>query len=83
VLSLHEGIVSRDDKVQVDKIDYPDDVAFIQDALFKAGYAVTPHEAERLWSAYSDSLCAGWLGLPGKYEDIVQAVEPYLEVRNR
>lgn len=59
--------------------DYPEDVTQIQLAVLNHGYACSRKEAQDLWLAYSDSLCAGWLILPHDAEHIWVMVAPFIE----
>jgi hypothetical protein len=59
---------------------YPDDCKRIAEVALKAGYAVSMWEAEAIWDAYSDSMAAGWMGLPDDDEELMSIVESYAEV---
>ncbi len=44
--------------------DYISDVQTIIKACNHEGWSITPKEAYDAWNDYSDSMAAGWLGLP-------------------
>jgi hypothetical protein len=48
---------------------YRRDVENIVGSCYRQGLIVTPEEAYHAWSEYSDSMAAGWLGLPEPYDD--------------
>jgi hypothetical protein len=48
---------------------YLEDVSRIVGACFRMGWIVTPKEAYHAWSDYSDSMAAGWMGLPEPFDD--------------
>lgn len=63
---------------------YPEDVKRIVEVLKARSVEITPKEAEELWNAYSDDMCAQWLGLPDNDKElfdiiISQAKEKYNE----
>lgn len=57
-----------------EEIRYPEDCERIQRILAQAGHIVTTNEAQRIWEAYSDSYCAGWMRLHEKDEDVLSAI---------
>ncbi len=50
--------------------EYKDDCIRIQRILKEKGYITTLQQCEELWQSYSDSMCAGWMGLGEKDEDV-------------
>lgn len=56
---------------------YSDDVVRIVSAMAGAGYKCSEDQAVELWVKHSDSLAAGWLGLPMLDEDIVESVRHF------
>jgi len=59
--------------------EYQDDIDRITNAMAKAGFYCTDNEAIQLWEEYSESLSAGWLGLPKLDEYIVSYIRPFFE----
>jgi len=65
--------------------DYLDDIARIQRVVQEKGYDCYDDLAQRLWEVYSDSMSAGWLGLPDSDEELFECVSSYIvpiEVEN-
>lgn len=58
--------------------EYGKDIRQIVKVLLDHGWVVTPGEAERLWSRYSESMCAGWMCIEHE-DDIWILLEGYLE----
>jgi hypothetical protein len=59
--------------------DYPEDCRRIRRVLREHGFEVTMREAARLWTAYSETMAAGWMDLPD-YDDVVYwCVRPFFE----
>jgi len=58
---------------------HPEDAERIQKILLNNGYTASPKECERLWEDYSDSMAAGWMGLPEKDEDVFWRISGYLD----
>jgi hypothetical protein len=48
---------------------YRDDVKTIVESCYRQGLIVAPHEAYSAWCEYSDSMAAGWMGVPTSYDD--------------
>ena len=48
---------------------YHSDIKEIVGACHRNGLIVTPQEAYSAWGEYSDSMAAGWIGLPYPYDD--------------
>lgn len=40
---------------------------------------ITADEAEYAWDAYSDSFCAGWMGLPDSDDDLFSILKDRIE----
>ena len=57
---------------------YPEDVERISKILLEKGYWATTDQCEHLWEIYSDSLCAGWLGLPDDDELVFKSIKPWI-----
>jgi len=49
---------------------YKSDCRRIQKAMIEEGALISLDEAYKLWEAYSDSMAAGWVGLPDDDEEI-------------
>ena len=45
-------------------MEYRDDCIRIAKICAGRGIFISPEQAENLWQSYSDSMCAGWIGLP-------------------
>jgi hypothetical protein len=58
---------------------YPEDCRRIVEVAGAAGYSVSPWEAEAIWDAYSDSMAAGWMGLPDDDNRLLDIVKMYSE----
>lgn len=65
-------------KTERDDYRYPWDVAKIQSALAANGIFVPSGDCHAAWEAYSESMCAGWLGLPDTDEEIISCIMPFL-----
>jgi hypothetical protein len=57
--------------------EYPEDIKRIVHACETYGYSLSEADAERFWSDYSESYCAGWLTLPTEDSMIVEIVKKY------
>ncbi len=70
-------------KIDISKINgdnlYRSDCERIQAICAARDYDVSITDADALWSKFSDSLCAGWLGLPDDDEDVFGSIRSYLE----
>ena len=53
---------------------YLDDCERVQTALRGVGIDRTLLQIERIWQAYSNESCAGWLHLPENDEDILSVL---------
>ena len=53
---------------------YIDEVKRIQDAIYENGYEADLKDCADIWDDYSDSLAAGWIGVPKDYEEIWRIV---------
>ena len=49
---------------------YREDVKEIVEACKRRGLIITPEEGYKAWGNYSDSMAAGWMGLPEPFEDL-------------
>ncbi len=59
---------------------YPKDIKRIIKAFVDEDMIVTPEQANDMWELYSDSMCAGWMGLPESGDDLIVAVlRPYFQ----
>lgn len=63
-----------------EEIEYKNDVERIKNVF--ASYQILIPEADivNAWKRYSDSMAAGWMGLPESDEDIYLAIIKYLKV---
>lgn len=61
-----------------DGIRYPEDVERIGKILYDRGYFSTPEQCQQIWELYSDTLCAGWLGLPEEDEHVMNCIRPFI-----
>ncbi len=61
---------------------YREDCNRIQASLLDHGLFATIDQCCELWELVSEDMCAGWLGLPEKNEDIYQEVKKYIEVQD-
>jgi len=58
--------------------EHKNDLEKIRGVLLDRGYETSLSECENLWELYSDSMCAGWMGLPEKDEEIFWAVKSFI-----
>lgn len=58
--------------------DFGADVVRIQNVLRDNGLDASLKECTTLWEAFSESKCAGWLGLPGKDESVYYFIQPFI-----
>ena len=56
---------------------YFSDTKRIQRILLDKGYEATLSDCERLWQLYSESMAAGWMGLPSKDDEVFRCIEEY------
>lgn len=63
-----------------DEFDYPSAVERLVHIADDAGYVLTPVDAERIWSEYSDTFCAGWLHLHDDDADVLRILLQYGQV---
>ena len=61
-------------------VEYIDDITRIVTAMGATGYLCSPAQAQLMWEAHSDSMCAGWLVLPKSDMEIVNSIARYFEV---
>lgn len=61
--------------------EYREDVDRIVLVLKYHDYEATPDQAVRLWELYSESVAAGWLGLPRDNDEVFECIEPYFEAQ--
>jgi hypothetical protein len=54
------------------------DVAIIVRIIKKNGYDISPYDAQMAWEDYSDSMAAGWMGLPESDAEVWDSIRPYL-----
>lgn len=57
---------------------YPADVARIRQVALAHGVTLDDEQAESVWDDYSDSMAAGWLGLPDSDDDLWSTVSAHL-----
>jgi hypothetical protein len=57
---------------------YPDDVRRIQVVAMARGVLLDENQAESAWDRYSDSMAAGWMGLPDDDNDLWSTVSFHL-----
>lgn len=57
---------------------YRGDIERIKKILIEKDYNATLTTTEMLWDKYSDSMCAGWMGLPDDDEDVFRCICNYL-----
>lgn len=50
--------------------EYIEDTKRIVKVAFENGFILSILEAEELWEEYSDSMAAGWMGLPDSDEEL-------------
>lgn len=48
--------------------------------LAERGYAATIEQARDIWSKHSETMAAGWLGLPDDDASLFMEMSPYFEV---
>lgn len=65
-------------RADTDFHDYGADILRVQNAVQRNGYECSPTQAKELWEEYSDSMCAGWMGLP-EDEYLFACVAPYIK----
>ena len=58
--------------------EYQHDVERIVRIAATRGYILSPADAQAAWEAYSESMAAGWLGLPEDDNELWWNVEYYL-----
>jgi hypothetical protein len=61
---------------------YRDDCNRIQACLLDHGLFATLDQCAELWELASEDMCAGWLVLPEKGEDIYTEVKRYIEIQD-
>lgn len=61
------------------RIDYIDDCKRIQGLLFANGIEATLAECEEVWETHSADLCASWLVLYSRDEDILRHIMPIVD----
>lgn len=52
----------------------------VQSALARQGFDCSIAEAHRLWEAFSESMCAGWMHIPNDDDEVLASVRAYFEV---
>lgn len=57
---------------------YPADVDRIRQVALRHGVTLDAEQAESVWDDYSDSMAAGWLGLPDSDDDLWSTVSAHL-----
>jgi hypothetical protein len=67
------------EKIKLKTVRYGADCKRIQDVLVERGLEASLSECEELWSAYSDSLCAGWMMLPDSDEEIYDSISYFID----
>ncbi len=72
----------RDIKVMLHRDEYLSDKETICAALKRAGYRCSVGQAGLMWDAYSDSMAAGWMGVPDDDEEILACIRPYFDEAN-
>lgn len=71
---------ARMNSIFLKRMDYGADVLRVQQAVIRNGFVCSLEQAEALWLAYSDSLCAGWLDMAswsdtGIYDAVKQWID--------
>ena len=61
---------------------YTSDCNRIQSVLLDHGLYSTLEQCCELWELVSEDMCAGWLCLPEKNEDIYEEIRRYIEVQD-
>jgi len=62
---------------------HQDDAERIKDILISKGFINAGlNDAIHLWGEYSDSYCAGWLGLPDDDDDVYDCIKSYITSTN-
>lgn len=59
---------------------YTEDILRIVKILNNNGYYATEELAQKIWSDYSEDVCAGWLILPEKDSDLLEILVEYGEL---
>jgi hypothetical protein len=70
----------------VRKPDYEPGTDRLVEACKNAGYEVSHEDAQWAWEEYSDSMCAGWLGIDEEQKfgmDIVEILLRYLQPESK
>lgn len=57
---------------RLERPEYIEDTKRITKVAFNNGVSLTIKEAEEVWLEYSDSMAAGWMGLPKKDSELWQ-----------
>lgn len=57
---------------------YPNDCKRIKEVMFDSGFELSLEDCDKIWSHYSESLCAGWLSLPKLDHELFEIVESYI-----
>jgi hypothetical protein len=57
---------------------YPADVRRIREVALRHGVTLDDDQAEAAWENYSDSMAAGWMGLPDSDDDLWSTVSAHL-----
>jgi len=60
---------------------FPEAIRHMKDCLGRAGNNAIDDEIITAWSEYSDSLCAGWLGLPDADDELLAILLQHLPER--
>jgi len=60
------------------KVEDPEDCIRIREILYKLGYDVTLRDAEDIWTAFSEDMCACWIILPESDEELAASLTEYL-----
>ena len=66
-------------KIVISICQYPEDLERIQRILKERDYNATYEQCEQLWSAYSESMAAGWMGLPEDDEEVFEHISFYIK----
>lgn len=66
-------------KKEKEHFHYWDDVRKIVKVFDAKGYRIAEEDARAAWEKYSETMCAGWLILPEKNEDIFNAIIEYFD----
>jgi len=72
--------ISKESRKEVVEM-FPEAIRHMKDCLGRAGNNATDDEIITAWSEYSDSLCAGWLGLPDADDELLAILLRHLPER--